>query len=40
MKMTTIVPLPLTWKIYHINIDSLGYVVSTYILNQSKGYWL
>ncbi len=40
MKMITIVPPPLTRKISYIIIDSIGHVVSTYILNQSKGYWL
>jgi hypothetical protein len=38
--MITIVPPPLTWKIFHIIIDSLGHVVFAYILNQFKGYWL
>jgi hypothetical protein len=31
---------PLTWHICHIIVDSLGHVVSTCILNQSRGHWL
>ncbi len=31
---------PLTWHICHIIVDSLGPIVSTCILNQSRGHWL
>jgi hypothetical protein len=38
--MSVRVPLALTWHIYHIVVDFLALVVSTFILNQSKGHWL
>jgi hypothetical protein len=31
---------PLTWHIYQFIVDTLGFVVSISILNQSKGHWL
>jgi hypothetical protein len=34
------IPPPLTWHFCHIIVDSLGHVVSTCILNKSKGHWL
>jgi hypothetical protein len=40
MKMIAKVPPPLTWHIYQFIIDSFGFVVSTSILNQSRGHWL
>jgi len=38
--MSARVPLPLTWHICHIIVDSLGPIVFACILNQSKGHWL
>jgi len=38
--MNAIVPPPLTWHICCIIVDSLGPIVSTCILNQSRGHWL
>jgi hypothetical protein len=38
--MNARVPPPLTWHICRIIVDSLGPIVSTCILNQSKGHWL
>jgi hypothetical protein len=38
--MNARVPPPLTWHICLIIIDYLGLVVSTYILNPSRGHWL
>jgi len=38
--MSARVPPPLTWHICHIILDSLGVVVFTCILNQSRGHWL
>jgi hypothetical protein len=40
VKINARVPLPLTWHICRIIIDYLDLVVSTYILNQSRGHWL
>jgi len=40
MRMNARVPPPLTWHICHIIVDSLGLVVFTSILNQSRGHWL
>ncbi len=38
VRMNASVLAPLTWHICHIIVDSLGLIVSTYILNQSKGH--
>jgi hypothetical protein len=38
--MSAKTPPPLTWHICQIIVDSLGPVVSTWILNQSRGIWL
>ncbi len=38
--MSARVPLPLTWHICRIIVDSLGLIVSACILNQSRGHWL
>jgi hypothetical protein len=40
MRMSARVPSPLTWHICRIIVDSLRPIVSTCILNQSKGLWL
>jgi hypothetical protein len=40
MKMNARVPPPLTWHICRIVVDSFSHVVSTCILNQSRGHWL
>jgi hypothetical protein len=40
MRMSARVPPPLTWHICCIIVDSFGHVVSTCILNQSRGHWL
>ncbi len=40
VKINARVPPLLTWHICHIIVDSLGPVVSTCILNQSRGHWL
>ncbi len=40
VRMSARVPLPLTWHICHIIVDSLGPIVSACILNQSRGHWL
>jgi hypothetical protein len=40
MRMSARVPPPLTWNICHIIVDSLCPIVSTCILNQSRGHWL
>jgi hypothetical protein len=38
--MSVKVPPPLTWHICHTIVDYLDLVVSTSILNQSRGHWL
>ncbi len=38
MKMSTKVPPPVTWHICEIIIDFRGHVVSTCILNLSRGH--
>ncbi len=38
--MTTKVPPPLTWHDYQIIVDCLSPIVTTCVLNQSKGHWL
>jgi hypothetical protein len=38
--MSARVPPPLTWHICYIIADSFDLVVSTCILNQSRGHWL
>jgi hypothetical protein len=38
--MNAKIPPPLTWHIYQIIIDYFGSIVSSCILNQSKGHWL
>ncbi len=40
MKMSARVPYPLTWHMCCIIVDYLGLVVSSCILNQSRGHWL
>ncbi len=40
MRMTTKVPPPLTWHICQIVVDCFSLVVTTCVLNQSKGHWL
>jgi len=40
MKMNARILPPLTWHICRIVVDSLSPIVSTCILNQSKGHWL
>jgi hypothetical protein len=40
VKMNARIPPPLTWHICCIIVDSLGPLVCTYILNQSRGHWL
>jgi hypothetical protein len=38
--MITRVPSLMTWHICQIVVDCLCLVVSAYVLNQYKGYWL
>jgi hypothetical protein len=38
--MNARIPLPLTWHIYYIIVDSLGPMVFACILNQPKGHCL
>ncbi len=38
--MNAKIPPPLTWHIYQIIIDFFGSIVSSCILNQSRGHWL
>ncbi len=38
--MTTWIPPPLTWHICQIVVDCLTPVVTTCVLNQSRGHWL
>jgi hypothetical protein len=40
VRMSATVPPPLTWHICRIIVDSLGPIMSTCILNQSRGHWL
>ncbi len=40
MKMITRVPPPLTWHICQIFVDCFSLVVTTCVLNQSRGHWL
>ncbi len=40
MKMIRRVPPLLTWHIFQIIVDSIGLVVSIYLLNQNKVHWL
>jgi hypothetical protein len=38
--MTTKIPPSLTWYIYQIVVHCLSPVVTTCVLNQSRGHWL
>jgi hypothetical protein len=38
--MTTKVAPSLTWHIYQIVVNCLSHVVTTCVLNQSRGHWL
>jgi hypothetical protein len=40
VRMTTKIPPSLTWHIYQIVINCLSLVVTTCVLNQSRGHWL
>jgi hypothetical protein len=40
MRMNTRVPPLLTWHICQIIVHSLGPVVFTFILNQTRGHWV